>query len=1375
MSQRDIPSRLSSIRVPGNRNLVAGTKAPVSRTRRRSGSSLVAIGVLALVGWLTPAPTLAQPNWISLGLGGDFINTLAIDPTNPGTLYAGADPGGVFKSTDGGSNWTAINNGITDLGVFALALDPTTPTTLFAGTVGGAFKSTDGGLGWTVMNTGGSFIDALAIDPATPAILYAAALGGGVLKSADGGGSWAAINSGLDDLTVYALAIDPATPATLYAGTKSGVFKTTNGGLGWLAMSSGITSGYVSALAIDPADPATLYAGTNGGLFKSTNGGSAWTTVNNGLTNINIHALAIDPTATATLYAGAYPFAADPAGGVFMSTDGGGDWIALNSGLTSLYVRALVLDPTTPSTLYAGTASGVFVLRPPTGPGACTADVMTLCLNSGRFKVQVAWQALHLGTSGTGQAVPLTADTGYFWFFASSNVEFVIKVVDGTPVNGHFWVFYGALSDVQYSITVTDTRTGRSKTYFNPQDTLASVADTSAFPASTAPNQIDVLAVPAAAAAARAALAAPPIESAAKPQLAASCTADATTLCLSSDRFKIQVAWQALHLGTSGNGQAVPLTSDTGYFWFFKSSNVELIVKVVDGTPVNGQFWVFYGALSNVQYTITVTDTVTGAIVSYANPSDHLASRADTSAFGQLLETTSTVVSASAGGTLTLPSGSSIVFPPGFVASDRHVTLSLVSSLGALPPSGLVGSVGAGLVLSFSPPLVAVPPPARSSLAGSRAAATDVQFSINLGANAPVEAVDSAPMANFVDLQGKSQFLGVPGGYDPTQSTATGTMPLLRTSDVGTIQVSLAQLRPAVDLAPLPQPGAKIWDGSQWLDGTPGFDPTKRTLVLVHGMASKVEAAFGDCANGAGAAAEQIRKAGGYDQVVGFDYDWTMGLAANGKSLAAFLDSLAAAGLVNVDLEGHSEGVPVALSAACQSQIPIGNITMLGGPIMGTPAASVGVAVQAGSVAALATVLLNLYDQLQPPVGTLGGILNGQFAPDLQPGNTGALPTIRGCVADKMTHSTSNLGAAKLIAAAGYDSENSLDMGALGSMFKFLGLFGSQPFDGIVGETSALGIGSGLNITKLSPYSVSHTGLECDSNVIRDVGQQVAGGGGGCSYTLSPNQLFPATGGSGAVSVGAPTGCPWTEVVSPGNGWITITAVSGPSGNGTVSYSVAANPDPNQRSGTMTIAGLTFTVTQAGASSCTYATDATSQPFGSNGGPGSVNVTAPTACAWTAVVSSGNDWITITSVSSTSGDGTVDYSVATNPGTGQRQGTMTIAGIAFAVTQAGSTASAPFDGSYAGTLTYTGQCVEPSRSVSFTLGVAQSQITYSDEFGGMGSGSIMTSGAATFTGGQNAGCVFNGTFQVTGSSTVQASGTWSCLDGCTGPWSASKQ
>jgi len=119
-----------------------------------------------------------------------------------------------------------------------------------------------------------------------------------------------------------------------------------------------------------------------------------------------------------------------------------------------------------------------------TGPEACpntpcTQDATTLCLNNGRFKVQVNWAANN--QSGSGTAVNMTNDTGHFWFFNSANVELVVKALDGRPVNGKWWIFYGALSNVFYSMTVTDTQTGAVRTYINPPGTFASRGDTDAF------------------------------------------------------------------------------------------------------------------------------------------------------------------------------------------------------------------------------------------------------------------------------------------------------------------------------------------------------------------------------------------------------------------------------------------------------------------------------------------------------------------------------------------------------------------------------------------------------------------------------------------------------------------------------------------------------------------------------------------------------------------------------------------------------------------------------------------------------------------------------------------------------------------------------
>ena len=114
------------------------------------------------------------------------------------------------------------------------------------------------------------------------------------------------------------------------------------------------------------------------------------------------------------------------------------------------------------------------------GPPPC-GDANTLCLNAQRFTVSVLSTSDGGATVHAGTAIPMSGDTGYFWFFDSANVELVVKVLDGRAINGKFWVFYGSLSDVAYTITVTDTTTQARQTYVNPQGHMASAADTSAF------------------------------------------------------------------------------------------------------------------------------------------------------------------------------------------------------------------------------------------------------------------------------------------------------------------------------------------------------------------------------------------------------------------------------------------------------------------------------------------------------------------------------------------------------------------------------------------------------------------------------------------------------------------------------------------------------------------------------------------------------------------------------------------------------------------------------------------------------------------------------------------------------------------------------
>lgn len=255
------------------------------------------------------------------------------------------------------------------------------------------------------------------------------------------------------------------------------------------------------------------------------------------------------------------------------------------------------------------------------GEASCQQSATDLCLNDERFRVSVDWSDFE-GNSGTGQAVSLTPDTGFFWFFDEANVELVIKVLDACSFANSFWVFAGGLTNVAAEITVTDTATGQVRAYSN---TLGSpfqpVQDTAAFQTCGAlgrivpwPKQLsDGVLEELEAMALRPS---PNLARAAQP--GTGCTGG-PVLCVNQARFTVSVDY-ATPQGDSGAGQAVQLTGDTGYFWFFSPDNVEMVIKVLDACSFSNHFWVFAGGLTDVEATVTVTDTETGASTVYSNP-----------------------------------------------------------------------------------------------------------------------------------------------------------------------------------------------------------------------------------------------------------------------------------------------------------------------------------------------------------------------------------------------------------------------------------------------------------------------------------------------------------------------------------------------------------------------------------------------------------------------------------------------------------------------------------------------------------------------------------------------------------------------------------
>jgi IPT/TIG domain-containing protein/BACON domain-containing protein/putative pyrroloquinoline-quinone-binding quinoprotein/putative pyrroloquinoline-quinone binding quinoprotein len=166
-----------------------------------------------------------------------------------------------------------------------------------------------------------------------------------------------------------------------------------------------------------------------------------------------------------------------------------------------------------------------------------------------------------------------------------------------------------------------------------------------------------------------------------------------------------------------------------------------------------------------------------------------------------------------------------------------------------------------------------------------------------------------------------------------------------------------------------------------------------------------------------------------------------------------------------------------------------------------------------------------------------------------------------------------------------------------------------------------------------------------------------------CSFSVSPlNASFSSGGGEGSVNVTAPGGCGWTATSNAA--WIGVTSATSFSGSDVVTYVLRENWEAGPRTGTISIAGQTFTITQDGTNNCTFTISPKMKSFSSNGGTGTVNVSTSSGCEWTAT--SNASWLTITAAA----DGNlVAYSVAANLSKVPRVGTMLIAGNTFTVKQ----------------------------------------------------------------------------------------------------------
>lgn len=392
--------------------------------------------------------------------GRSDVQSLALDAADPRTLYAGIDSRSpadhLVRSTDGGASWEVVPfpgerplalaaSGPlvlagTDRGLYrstdggaswaAVAAVPGTVRTLFlrrllvlAGTAGGIFRSLDGGASWDSASQGvpnpltaqtAAQTAALAADPVHPWVFYAGISrsggSGGVFKSADRGGHWRPVSTGLAQRGVLALAVDPATPATVYAGTQvDGVFRSLDAAASWRAASHGLRAATVFSVAVDPSRPRRLYAVAVNGIFRSGDGGAAWTRLRSDPSGD----IAVDPTGVVYALTGTL--------GLARSRDAGMTWTSIDPGLPG--EAAFALDPAHPAVLFAG---GHWTLARSRRAGAAWSNEDMKCMDVQSLDVVArtgeVYAAGFAACQFFGGGVRRSLDGGATWVDVSTNL-----------------------------------------------------------------------------------------------------------------------------------------------------------------------------------------------------------------------------------------------------------------------------------------------------------------------------------------------------------------------------------------------------------------------------------------------------------------------------------------------------------------------------------------------------------------------------------------------------------------------------------------------------------------------------------------------------------------------------------------------------------------------------------------------------------------------------------------------------------------------------------------------------------------------------------------------------------------------------------------
>jgi PKD repeat protein len=271
-------------------------------------------------------------------------------------LFSGND-GGLYKTDDGGQNWSDLSDGLQILQIYRIGLSETNSERFVVGTQDNGSMRYDNA-DWK-STLGGDGMECI-IDYTDDDIMYAEYYYGAIHRSTDGGYNFTNIQpyEAGNGAWVTPYIIDPQNPEILYAGFKD-VYKTNNRGNSWQVISNNLTNGEdLQSLAMSKTNSDVLYAATFNKVYKTTNAGGSWGTINTGLPSLTKTYLCVNPNNPDMLWVTLGGF--EDGEKVYMSTDGGASWTNYSESIPNVPVNCIVYEEATNHALYIGTDIGVF-------------------------------------------------------------------------------------------------------------------------------------------------------------------------------------------------------------------------------------------------------------------------------------------------------------------------------------------------------------------------------------------------------------------------------------------------------------------------------------------------------------------------------------------------------------------------------------------------------------------------------------------------------------------------------------------------------------------------------------------------------------------------------------------------------------------------------------------------------------------------------------------------------------------------------------------------------------------------------------------------------------------------------------------------------